>query len=50
MNSIKSIKILWENDKISKYYILMVEDMYLEKSTQYYGGEYVGACNERKSL
>ena len=26
----------------------MVDQVYLEKTTQYYGGEYVGADHERK--
>ena len=43
MNSIKALRILRKNGKISKDCILMVDEMYLEKATQYYSGEYVGA-------
>ena len=47
VNSIKALKILRENCKISNDCILMVDEMYLEKDTQYYSGECVGANNER---
>ena len=33
VNSIKALKILRENGKISNDYILMVDEMYLEKAT-----------------
>ena len=46
MNSIKSLKILRENGRISNECILIVDDMYLENATQYHSGEYVGADNE----
>ena len=46
VNSIKALKILRENGKISNDCILMVDEMYLEKATQYHSGEYVGADDE----
>ena len=46
VNSIKAIKIFKENGKISNDCILMVDEMYLEKATQYHSGEYVGADDE----
>ena len=46
VNSIKALKILRENGKISTDYILMVDEMYLEKATQYHSDENVGADNE----
>ena len=46
MNSIKALKILPENGKISNNCILMVDEMYLAKAIQYHGGKYFGAGNE----
>jgi hypothetical protein len=46
VNSIKALKILRENGKISNNCILMVDEMYLQKAAQYQGGEYVGADDE----
>ena len=46
VNPIKAIKILRENDKVSNDCILMVDEMYLKKATQYHSGEYVGADDE----
>ena len=43
---IKALKILWENGKISNDCILMVDEMYLEKASQYHGGGYVGVDDE----
>ena len=43
VNSIKALKILRENGKISNE---MVDKMYLEKATHYHSDEYVGADNE----
>ena len=41
------MKVLQENgSKISNNCILIVDEMYLEKATQYHGGEYVGADDE----
>ena len=36
-------KCLLENGKLSKDCILMLDEMYLQRATQYHGGEYVGA-------
>ena len=46
VNSIKTMKVLPENGKISNNCILMVYEMYLEKATQYHSGEYIGADDE----
>ena len=46
VNSIKALKILWENGKISNDCTLMVDKMHLEKATQYHSGVYVGADDE----
>ena len=46
LNSIKVLKILQENGKISTDCILMVDETYLEKATQYPSGEYVGVDYE----
>ena len=46
VNSIKALKILRENGKISNDCILKVDEMYLEKGTQYHSGKYVGAEDE----
>ena len=46
VNSVKVLKILRENGKISNDYILMVNEMHLEKATQYHSGEYLGANDE----
>ena len=40
VNSIKALKILQENGKISKDCILMVDEVYLEKATQYHNGNH----------
>ena len=37
------MKLLRQNGKISRDVILMADEMYLQKSTQFAGGEYVGA-------
>ena len=39
----KALKILHEQGKISKDCVLMADEMYLQKATQYHLGEYVGA-------
>ena len=46
VNSVKALKILRENGKISNDCILKVDEMYLEKGTQYHSGKYVGAEDE----
>jgi len=43
VDSVKALTILCEHGKISKDCILMVDEMYLQKATQYHSGEYVGA-------
>ena len=46
VNSIKAQKILQKTGKISNDCILMVDEMYLEKASQYDSGEYLGADDE----
>ena len=46
VNSIKALKILRKNGKILNDCILMVDELYLEKATQYHSGEYVGTDDE----
>ena len=46
LNSIKALKILRENGMISNDCILMVDEMGLEKATQYHSGECGGADDE----
>ena len=46
VDTIKAVKLLREKGKISTDCILMVGEMYLQKATQYQGGEYVGADEE----
>ena len=46
VNSIKALEILRENGEISYDCILMVNEMYLKKVTQYHSAKYVGADNE----
>ena len=43
VDAIKAVKLLLEQGKISKDIILMTDEMYLDKGTQFHGGEYVGA-------
>ena len=40
---VKALKILHEQGKISKDCVLMVDEMYFQKATQYHSGEYVAA-------
>ena len=47
VNSIKALKILRENVKISNDWILMPDEMHLKKVTQYHSGEYGRADDER---
>ena len=44
--SIKALKTLQENGKISNDCMLMVDEIYLEKTTQYHSGKYGGADYE----
>ena len=43
---LKAVKLLMEKGEISRDIILMVDEMYLQKSTQYHSGQYVGADEE----
>ena len=43
VDAIKAIKTLRERGEISSDIVLMVDEMYLQKATQYQGGVYVGA-------
>ena len=43
VDSVKALKILHEQGKISMDCVLMVDEMYLQKATHYHSGEYVGA-------
>ena len=49
IDSIKALKILPENEKILNLCMLMVDEMYLEKTAQYHGCDYVGA-DDRETL
>ena len=42
VDSVKAVKLLLERGKISRDVVLMADEMYLDKGTQYHGGEYVG--------
>ena len=43
VDAVKAITLLREKGEISEDIILRVDEMFLHKSTQYQGGEYVGA-------
>ena len=43
VNSLKALQLLCERGELSNYCIMMVDEMYLQKATQYQGSEYVGA-------
>ena len=43
VDALKSCKLLREKGDISEDVILMLDEMYLQKSTQYHGGEYIGS-------
>ena len=49
VGSIKAAKVLMEKGKLSSDIILMADEMFLQKGTQYHGGDYVGA-NEDGTL
>lgn len=42
----KAASLLLQSGSISSDVILMADEMYLQKGTQYHGGTYVGANNE----
>ena len=46
VDCIKALKLIYERGDYSRDLILMVDEMYLQKSTQYQGGEFVGADEE----
>ena len=46
IDSVKAITLLCEKGKISDDIILMVDEMYIQKTTQYQSGEYVGVDND----
>ena len=46
IDALKAVKILMEKGEISHDIVLMVDEMYLQKSTQYHSGQYVGADEE----
>ena len=49
MGSITAVKSLLEKGHLSQDCVLLVDEMYLQKGTQFYGGEYIGA-NENDEL
>ena len=49
VDSIKAIRKLREDGKISSHIVLMVDEMFLQKGTQYQAGDYVG-CDENNDL
>ena len=49
INSITAAKTLLDKGKLSKDVILILDEMYLQKGTQFHGGDYVGA-NENGEL
>ena len=46
IDAIKAVTLLLQKQEISKDIILMADEMYLQKGSQYHGGEYVGADEE----
>ena len=46
VDTIKAVTLLRVKGEISKDIILMADEMYLEKSTQYHSGRYVGADDD----
>ena len=43
LDSLKALKLLQKSGKISENVILIADEMYLQKSSQYHSGKYVGA-------
>ena len=43
LDSLKAVKYMLDAEQISKDVIVMVDEMYLQKSVQYVGGDYVGS-------
>ena len=48
VDAIKAVKFLLEKGEISNDVILMLDEMYLQKGTQFHGGKYVGADEDGK--
>ena len=46
MGSVKVAKMLLDEGSISQDVVLMVDEMHLQKATQFHGGQYVGADND----
>ena len=46
IDALKAVKLLLGKGEISKDIIIMVDEMYLQKGTQYHSGNYVGADQE----
>ena len=46
IDAIKAIKFLLEKGEISNDIVLMLDEMYLQKGTQFHGGKYIGADEE----
>ena len=46
IDTLKCAKILLQNGSISRDCVLMIDEMYLKKSSQYHSGEYVGEDEE----
>ena len=42
IDSMKAIKVLLKEGKISRDVVLMADEMFFDKGTQYHGGEYIG--------
>ena len=50
VDAVKSIKHLLDIGEISQDIVLMFDEMYLQKSTQFHGGRYDGADEEGEPL
>ena len=48
VDALKAAKFLREQNKLSNDVVLMVDEMYLEKSCEYDGGNYIGADSDGK--
>ena len=46
VDALKALKTLYEKGSFSRNCILMIDEMYLQKSAQYQSGEYVGIDEE----
>ena len=43
MESVTAVKSLLEKGRPSQDCVLLIDEMYLQKESQFYGGEYIGA-------